>query len=215
MAFIEIPEVLGFEKKVFDLSYKQQINPEGSGFIQTLDRATPAWYAEFTTPPLAGEKLGIAQAFIDSLEGALNSFQAYDPGRIMPYAYRGLSVLSDPWTQTGQTAPRVTARDYANSTLTIDRLENGAIITKGDLISFHDGVAWHLYRSAADAVVSGNAVILAVKPRPMPINTLPSNIRYRKACFEAKIIGGVKWEGSVSTPDSLSFKAVQFINRAA
>ena len=215
MAFIEIPSVVGFKEKSFDLGYKQQINPEGVGFIQTLDRLSPMWYAEYMTPPLAGTKLAEAQNFIDSLEGSMNTFLAYDPNKVMPYAYRTQPTTDDPWTQTGQPAPRITARDYALSTITLDRLQNGAVISKGDLISFNDSVSWHLFRCATDVVVAGNTATLSVKPRPRTIVTLPSNIRYRKACFEAKIIGGVTYKGDVNAPDSLSFKAVQFVNRIA
>lgn len=212
--FNEFPTSLRFERKSFDIGYKQQVNPEAVGFIQTIDRLTPMWWAEYTSVPIPIANLGVVQAFFDSLEGAMNTIQAWDPDRIMPLAYRGLSPdTNDPWTQTGQTSPRVTARDYTASTLTIDRLENGAIITAGDLISFYDGVGWHLYRAAANYVVASNTATVLVKPRPRTAATLPANVRYRRACFEGKILGGVKWTSSVGVPDTVTFKVAQFINR--
>lgn len=211
---VEIPSVLGFNSISFDPMYKQQNTPGGIGAMQTINRSLPMWAAEYATPPLIGDWLNEALSWLDSLEGALNPFLAYDPRRIMPYAYRSLPVTSDPWTQSGQTAPRATATNYANSTITLDRLQTGAVITKGDYISFFDGVAWWLYRAGQTLTVVGNTATVIVKPRPRTI-TGPFAIRYRKACCAMKIIGGYEAPASVDTPTTLQFKAYQFIKKVA
>lgn len=210
---IEIPAGLGFKSRKFQLGYKQQITPGSSGFTQTIDRSIPVWYAEYQTPPMNDARYSAAAAFIDALEGSLYTFLAYDPAYQMPIAYKNSPIASDPWTQTGQTAPRVTATSYSNSTLTLDRLQNGAIITPGDRICFYDGKAWWLFRARSAHVVSGNTATVTVGPRPITPNALPQNIRYRRPVFEAKIIGAVEETGDVNTPVSLGFKCFQFIGR--
>lgn len=209
----EIPSTVGFRSISFDIGRKQQLTPSGGGAIQTIERALPMWAASYATPPLVGVKQQDMIAFLDEREGAINPFLAYDPRRIMPAAYASLSLAADPWTQTGQTAPRITATNFTNSTVTLDRLQNGAILTKGDYISFNDGIAWWLYRLQENKVVSGNTVTVKVGPRPSSI-AASYNIRYRKACCAMKIIGGYDAPTDVNTPTVISFKAFQYIEKA-
>jgi hypothetical protein len=210
---IEIPTGLVFNRKTFQLGHKQQISPGGAGFIQTIDRMTPTWFAEYSSPPLKPARYDQAIEFFLKLEGSMETFLAYDPRRIMPRAYSDLPVSSDPWTLIGQVAPRVTTYNFANSTISLDRLENGAVITAGDYISFLIGNIWYLFRAQTTVVAAGNAAVVTVKPRPALVGTLPVNIRYRRACAQMKIIGGVREDDSMDSHPSFSFKAYQFINR--
>lgn len=211
---VEVPTLVGFRSISFEPVRKQQITPMAMGAVQTIDRATAMWGAEYATPSLMGDTLNEAIAWIDSLEGAMFPFLGYDPRRVMPYAYRTQPVAADPWTQSGQTAPRVTSASFANSTLTLGRLANGAIITKGDYISYFDGTNWWLFRSQQTVIAAGNAATVKVTPRPRTLVGTP-DVRYRKACCMMKIIGGYTAQGDVDNPTSLSFKAYQFINRTS
>lgn len=209
----EIPATVGFRDIVFEPLRRQQITPGGVGAVQTIERALPMWNAEYSTPPLVGTSLNDMIAFLDEREGAIHPFLAYDPRRVMPFAYKDQPITADPWTQTGQTAPRITGTNYANSTITIDRLENGALLTKGDYVSFFDTVAWWLYRCQENKTVSGNTVTIKVGPRPLSI-AAAYNIRYRKACCAMKIIGGYEAPASVDTPTVFKFKAFQYIEKS-
>lgn len=215
MAGIAIPSILGFRAREFDLTYKQQITPSGAGFVQTLDRSVPLWTAKYATPPLRAEKLNAWDAFKDTLEGSMGTFLGYDPRRIMPSAYANLPITADPWTLGGQVAPRVISTNYANSTITVDRLASGAIISLGDLVCFYNGFAWHLYRVRGATVITGNTSTLTVAPRPPTQTGLPFDIRYRKACAEMKIIGKPSESDSVDSRPTISFNAVQIIARPA
>lgn len=213
MAALTTPPLWGIKTALFQITRKQQITASGAGAVQVIDRARPFWRAEFSSPPLMGDAYNNVMAFLDQLEGAANSFLCYDPRRIMPYAYANTPVTNDPWTQTGQTAPRITSADYTNSQITLDRLQTGAIITKGDYISFFDGLAYYLYRSTQTIVVtSSHSVVLSVQPRPLSIATA-YNITYRKAPAEMKIVGGITESGAVDSPTTVSFKAFQFTNK--
>lgn len=212
-AAIEMP--LYISSKVFDLNHAQQITPTGeNGFIQTLQRSSPFWMAEYETPGLAEDRYQEWINFFDLLEGSMNTFLAYDPRRPMPYAYRSMSTASDPWTQSGQPAPRITGQNYANSTIDLDRMENGAIITKSDLISVQVGGIWYLFRSQENRTAAANAVTaLVVKPRPNIASLVATSIRYRKACCEMKMIGKQQERDSVEGLPSFSFRGGQYSAR--
>lgn len=205
-----------FQSRKFDLDLAQQLSPSGEvGFIQTLNRTAPFWTAEYETAPLRGDRENDWIVFLDKLEGSMNSFLAYDPSRPMPYAYRTQPLANDPWTQTGQVAPRITAQDYAASTIDLDRMQNGAIITRGDYISVQVGIIWYLFRAMEDRVASSNAVVdLAVKPRPNIISLVATDIRYRQAVIEMKMMGKPDNRNSVGDLPNFQFKAAQYTARA-
>lgn len=214
MAAIEMPPY--FNSKVFRQGYMQQTTPSGQqGFVQTLNRSSPFWLAQYTTPGLNGTRYNEFITFLDQLEGSMNTFLAYDPRRPMPFAYRTQALASDPWTQTGFAAPLMAGFDYANSTLTMQRLQNGAIVTAGDYISFIDHNCWYLFRIQSNYVIAGNAQVMSVKPRPNIVGySAPVDTRYRKACCEMKIIGEVEETDSVDDAGtSFKFNAGQFTNR--
>jgi hypothetical protein len=211
------PIEFAVREKTFRLVYRQQLTNVEGGFIQTLDRGTPVWVAEYTTAPLNDLRYNEAIAFCDALEGSANSFLGTDPRRRMPYAYKGQPIGNDPWTQTGQAAPRLTAIDYALSQVTLDRLQTGAVISKGDQFGVYFNPGWLLFRIATAAVVTGtHSVTLTVKPRPSTSllgAVLPLNIVYRRPAAEMKMIGNFNEQDSVESLPVLSFKAVQFIDR--
>lgn len=213
LAPTEIPDGLRFSSKVFEPGYYQQTSPAGVGFNQTLERATPMWYAEYETPGLSPDNEDQARGFFDLLDGAMETFLAYDPRRPMPRTHASEPTSNDPWTQAGQTAPRVTAVSVPNGTITLDRLANGEYITVGDYISYKVGNIWVLHRASETVLVAGNAATLKVRPRPFVTTGFPVNIRYRKAVAQMKIIGGVIWRDSVDSLPMASFKAFQFIDR--
>lgn len=211
---LEFPQLMGFSSRRFQIGNFQQITPGGRGFLQTIERSRPWWVAEYETPPLSPDRYNEVTAFLDELQGSMETFLAYDPRRPMPYAYRNLSVSSDPWVQVGQVAPRATAANYAASTLTLDRMANGAVITKGDYISFLVGYVWYLFRATETVAAAANTATVKVKPRPFGITGLPVNIRYRRACAQMKILGGYTEQDSVDSFPAVSFKAVQFLDRS-
>lgn len=212
MSAFEIPSLVGFQSKKFNLGHAQQITPSGTqGFVQTINRTAPFWTAEYQTPPLDGDTYNEAISFLEGLEGSMNTFLAYDPRRIMPYAYRNASLASNPWG-----TPNVQTVDYANSTILMQAFTAGAVITKGDYISFQADGIWYLYRSLQTytVLVSGIAQV-TVKPRPIPFTEANPVIRYKKACAEMKLVGDFEEEDDVSSLPILKFRAGQFINRAA
>lgn len=207
---------LHIRTRKFDLDYVQQLSPSGNqGFIQTLNRGQPFWRGEFATAPLTEPHWQDMTYFKDMLEGSMNTFLAYDPRRPMPYAYNTQPTTNDPWTQTGQTAPRITAFDYSASTLSLDRLATGAVITIGDYISAQIAGIWYLFRAMQTLTVAGNTATVLVKPRPNIVGFATTNIRYRKACCEMKVIGKFDETDSVEDKPAMTWRGVQYTARVA
>lgn len=217
---LEIPVEMGFRSKTFDLNSIQQITPSGRGYIQTLERTTPLWTAEYTTGLLRDNRYDETIAFLDGLDGSMNTFLAFDPRRPMPRAYQHLPLASDPWTRPTFAAPRIVSFDYEASTLLLDRLATGAIISKGDYLSVNYQGIWYLFRSRWHAVADGDGFAsIEVRPRPEMPDTVgnpfvATNIRYRKACAEMKMVGRPQERDDVDSLPFFSFKAVQFIDRS-
>ncbi len=212
MPALEIPSLVGFRSKRFDMGFAQQLTPVGTqGFVQTLNRTSPFWTAEYTTPPLTESAYNEARVFLDALEGSMNTFLAWDPRRVMPQAYKTQLLTSTPWG-----APSITAQNYAASTIGLGSMTVGAIITKGDYISCQVGSIWYLFRSMQTVTVGAGGTVssLLVKPRPNIASFATTPIRYVKACAEMKMVGGLEETDDVETLPSFKFRASQFINRA-
>lgn len=216
---VEMPSPLKVNSKSFDLNFVQSVSPSGAQFIQTIERAPPNWIAQYSTPPLSPEQDSIFQAFLDSLEGAMVPFLAFDPRRPRPLAYR--TGVGEPWVAAGQTAVRLLQTWYDNApyggVLSLDRFIPWAAITVGDYISYKIGNEWSLHRvkQILNSDGSGN-VSVAVTPRP-PTRSLGVNVdaRLYRACCTMKILGAVSKDDKVSDiGPSYSFRAVQFKDKS-
>lgn len=212
---VEMPNPLPVNSKQFDLNLIQSNSPAGSQFLQTIERAPPLWIAKYSTPNLSPEREQIFQAFIDSLEGSLVPFLAFDPRKPRPWAYR--SVAGEPWIAPGQSYCRVLGGNYAASTINLDRFAVGATITAGDYISIKISNQWFLWRAGETRTADGSGLItgLKVTPRP-PTYTTTQNARLVRACCTMKMIGLPQKEDSVADiGPKYSFQAVQFKDRSS
>lgn len=211
---LEMPPEFAVNSVTFQIGHQQQISPGGKGFLQTIQRSTPMWFAEFRSVPLRDDRYDKVIEFLEKLEGSTESFLAFDPRRVMPRAYQHLPTTSDPWTLAGWPAPRVVGQDVVQGHLSIDRLEANIVITSGDYISFLVGKKWYLFRSIETKVVSG-FTDLKVRPR-IPVEPNLSSfpaLRYRRAVAQMKMLGGYKEEDSVDSKPVISFRATQFLDR--
>lgn len=212
---VEMPSPLRINSKVFDLNTAQNITPVGSGFTQTIERVRPLWLATYMTPPLvAGSTAELDfQAFLDALQGSYGTFLGYDPRRPRPIAYA--LGATETWRAVLGTPPVIDSADHDTQNLTIKGLAVGAIITRGDFISFQRSNAWHLHRVIVGATASGSGIAsVSVVPPPVT-STTDVNARMSKACAAMKILGGVTKNDKVDDPGpSYQFQAYQFIDRS-
>lgn len=200
---IEMPVPLPVNSKKFDLTHSDTITPVGSGHIQTITRLKrPFWVAEYSTPPLREERYQAMVAFLDSLEGSMNTFIGYDPRRPNPLKHMG---QVSPWgTATASSG------SYTNSTLTLT-FQNAISLSIGDYIQVTIGLAVYLFR-AREAKGPATAMAIKVSPRP-PDFTGNRPARLGRAGCEMKLIGRPQWSDSVDTYPTVTFQAVQYIER--
>ena len=213
VTYVEVPSPFPIRSKTFNLRPKQQVTPVGSGFIQTIDRTTPYWVAEYTTPPLSGDRYNALMAWLESLDGASQPFLAFDPRRPMPYAHKFQTVGSNPWHRAGSN-PRAVDCDYAASTIDLDTMATGAVVTASDYISLLDGNKWRLFRVTTGGVADASGLLtVTVKPRPLMSFGAAIDIRYQRACAAMKLVGNYEETDDVSSLPVISFQATQFIDR--
>jgi hypothetical protein len=182
------------------------VSPVASGFIQTLTRTKPFWVAEFETPPLTDERYGNMQAFLDALEGSMNTFVGYDPRRPQPLAAMQANnpLGSAPWGSAS-----VTAGDFAASTLAVT-LGSSYTLSKGDYLAFQIDDVWYLHRS--QETKTGTSLSLVVKPRPVTFSATKTLTLIRAGC-EMKMLGAPQWSDSVESLPQVRFSGVQFFDR--
>lgn len=213
---VEMPNPLPVNSKEFDLNYTQSMSPSGAQFIQTIERAPPAWIAKYQTPPLSEEREQLFQAFIDSLEGNMVPFLAHDPRRPRPLAYK--SIPGEPWKLAEYDSIQLVAADHTASTLRLHYFNPGAVLKRGDYISFMVDNAWYLYRATTEATADGIGKIdISVVPRPTTKieGTGGIDVRLVRACCAMKILGRVQKNDQVSDiGPKYTFDAVQFKDKS-
>lgn len=212
LATFEMPSPLPVNSKVFDLLFNQSVSPAGGQFFQTIERTEPLWFAKFETPPLSDTRDQQFQAFLDDLEGSMGVLLAFDPRRPRPYAYRNMA--GEPWRASSGTAPTVVSASRTASTLTLNGLLNGAILTRGDYVSFKIVNAWYLFRVRQTVVAASNAATLVVTPRPPTFSTQTYAARMTRACATMKLMGRVSKTDSVDSLPKYSFSASQIRDRS-
>lgn len=204
MAALELPTSFPVKVKSFRLIHKQQVTAAGAGFVQTIDRANPMWVCEYQTSPISNTTTyGAMIAFLESLEGSMNTFLGYDPKRPKPLD----NVLNQSAAPTGVT---VTALDWTNSQITLAGMGSNTL-NIGDYISYQFGNIWRLYKVTTQRV--GNGVV-TVKPRPIVHTGLPLAARLNRPCAEFKMMGDYTEEDTVDSYPILRFAGYQFVNRA-
>jgi hypothetical protein len=230
-----MPSPLKVNSKVFTLTPNQLTSPIGSGYIQTIEKSPPMWYAEFITPPLADDAAYNAMiTFLDGLNGSENTFLGYDPRRNRPQAHKILPLTARPWTNTSvyTNGPVAYSASYSNSTITLiglsaDSATNGlVVITKGDYISFKVGAKIFLHRAMETRTISTSLSgfraweNLLVTPRPVwapgdwTNASLYALCTYVRAPAQMKMIGAYKEDDDVSSFPILSWKSAQFVDRS-
>jgi hypothetical protein len=205
MAALELPVPHKIRAKRFRLLHKQQVTAIGGGFIQTIDRANPLWFCDFETAPIDPTTSAYSNwiTFLESLEGAMNTFLAFDPRRPRPLN----NLLNH---TSGPSGVTITAMSWTNGTVTLSGL-TGITLKAGDYISYQQGNIWRLYRLVADR--AGNGVV-AVMPRPIEHTGLPLAVRLEKPVAEMKMLGDYTEDDQVESFPVFKFTGYQFINRS-
>lgn len=204
MPALEPPSIFPIRTKVFRILHKQQVTASGAGFIQTIERSLPKWYCEFQTAPMdrKGVSYGAMLQWLESLEGSLGTFLAFDPTRPKPL-YNMKFGGSPP-------AAQIVDIDYSSGRIQVSGLA-ASRLTAGDYVSYQHGLIWRLYRCINDLQSDG---WIYVVPRPLEHSGLPITLRLERPAAEFKMLGDYVEDDTVDSQPTFKFSGFQFINRA-
>jgi hypothetical protein len=136
-----------------------------SGVVQVTQLGMPRWKCDYTTKPMRGmAERKKWRAWLDSLEGAMQTFLGHSPMQIWPTAYpRGFAGINrasgGPFPGQGE----VTA--ITTTTITMNGLPASFVVGAGDLLGLIDDTHYGMHRIMEDVI--GNldgTMTVTVKP---------------------------------------------------
>lgn len=123
------------------------------------------WTVSYTTGPIPNDDALAYEALLNSLDGVIGSFEAYDMRRAYPRKYPG---------GTGANDGVLASVNDNNKAITLSGLASGQIISAGDYLSFTYGTsrALHQVVETVTADSSGDTAEFEVRPHLRPGWTL-------------------------------------------
>lgn len=149
--------LVGFEAPFnFDLDPQQETSRLADGTSIGKDLGPALWFGSYTTEELYNDVLVDYQAVLNSLDGVVNPFEAWDIRRPWPRAYKD-----------GSAHDGVLASVNANNkALTLSGLNAGQVVSRGDYLSFTytGGRALHQVMETVTANGAGLSPQFEVRP---------------------------------------------------
>lgn len=145
----------------FVLAPMVEVTPLRSGLALAAELGPSLWQMQVNSGPLNMADIGVVRGFMDTLS-SLNTFNAYDPWRQYPYAYR-----RSHWDGLGGFAGlcTLTTVQSNNVEITLAGLPVGFILTVGDYLAFDYGTSRALHRvSVGDTADGAGVADIEVRP---------------------------------------------------
>ena len=194
----------------FALMPMVEVAPLRSGVALADELGPSLWQMEVSSGQLNMADMGVVRGFLDTLS-SLNPFNAYDPFRAYPYAYR-----QGHWNALGGfTGTCMLSTVQSNNVeIGLTLLPVGFIFTAGDYLSFDYGTSRALHRVSVGGVADGaGAVSLEVRPEIRPgwnaSSPLPTVSLYRAAAKMLVVPGSVSESIELPAYGRVSFRAIQ------
>lgn len=136
-----------------------------SGVVQVTQLGMPRWKCDYTTKPMRGmAERKMWRAWLDSLEGAMQTFLGHSPMQIWPTAYpRGFAGINRAAGGAFPGQGEVTA--ITTTTITMNGLPASFVVGAGDLLGLIDDNHYGMHRIMEDVI--GNldgTMTVTVKP---------------------------------------------------
>jgi hypothetical protein len=146
-----------FADQTFQLMSRQELSRQVSGRTIGKDLGPALWMATYTTKPMQNDDALAYEAALDSLDGVVQTFEAYDLRRPYP--------RSDP---TGATYNNgvLASVNANNKALALSGLVAGQVVSVGDYLSFTYGSSRALHRVAEGVTANGSGVTAQFEVRP-------------------------------------------------
>lgn len=185
---------------------QQELSTIASGVSIGKDLGPALWFGDFTTVALGNDDALAFEALLNSLDGVVQTFEAYDVRRPYPRAH------ADGAFTDSATLASVNAN---NKALALAGLASGFALSVGDYLSFDYGSSRALHQVMEPATVGAGGVTpqFEVRPHIRPGFTAGAAVRLKKPAGLFTLL-----PGSVSPPTkvtartmSLSFKIGQYL----
>lgn len=186
---------------------RQEFSRQANGVTRGKDFGSAIWMATYTTGPLPNDDALAYEALLNSLDGVIQPFEAFDLRRPYPRAHPTGSGASD--------GVLLTVNDN-NKAMSLSGLTSGQVISAGDYLSFTygDSRAVHQAMETVTADGSGETAEFEIRPYIRPGWTISPattvKLKNPRGLFSL-MPGTVTSRSSGGIHSVISFQAVQYL----
>ena len=152
-----IMSATSFEDQRFQLVSRQEISRLSVGKSVGKDLGPALWTASYTTIPMLNDDALAYEAALESLDGLVQTFEAYDKRRVYP--------RSDPTGATYNDGVLVSV-NANNKKLALSGLIASQVVSAGDYLSFSYGSSRALHRVVEGVTANGAGLTAEFEVRP-------------------------------------------------
>lgn len=189
---------------LFEPVSRQELSRLADGRTPGKDFGPALWFATYTTEELRNDTALDYAAMLNSLDGVINTFEAWDLRRPTPRLYPDGSAHDGVLLSVNAN----------NKALSLSGLLAGQVISRGDYLSFNYGGNRALHRVAEAVTASGSGVtpVFEVRPHLRPGWTLSQaiNLKTPRGIFTL-MPGSVVPTQTRGTFGTITFQAGQYI----
>lgn len=146
-----------FQDQTFQPVSRQELSRQANGRTIGKDFGSAIWLANYTTKPIFNDDALAYEAALDSLDGVVQTFEAYDLRRPYPRVYL---------TGAGANDGVLASVNANNKALALSGLVAGQIVSAGDYLSFVYGSSRALHRVVETVTANGSGVTAQFEVRP-------------------------------------------------
>jgi hypothetical protein len=178
---------------------------QANGTTYGKDFGSALWTVSFTTGPIPNDDALAYEALLNSLDGVIGSFEAYDMRRAYPRLYP---------TGTGANDGVLASVNANNKAISLSGLAVGQVVSVGDYLSFTYGTSRALHQAVETVTADGSGVTgeFEVRPHLRPGWTLSPTtavtLKNPSGVFSL-VPGSVNSRASGALHTVVSFQAVQ------
>lgn len=140
----------------FKLLQRQELSRTANKTI-AKNLSSAIWMADFSTKPLPNDDASAFEAVMDSLDGAIQTFELADLRRLFPRLYP---------TGTGANNGVLLSVNANNKAIALSGLAAGQVVSVGDFLSFDYGTARALHRAVESVTANGGGTTAQFEVRP-------------------------------------------------
>ena len=193
-----------FQDQTFQAVPRQELSRTAGGRTLAKDHGSALWMATYTTIELPNDDALAYEAALNSLDGAIQAFEAGDLRRVYPRQYPDGTGAND----------GVLASVPSAKSITLSGLAAGQVVSAGDYLSFTYGSSRALHQAVETIAANGSGVTgeFEVRPYIRAGYTLSAAVKLKtpRGLFTL-MPGSVSSKISRSLFSVVTFKAVQVV----